>query len=244
MYPDGSSVFLALVEPDFRSNSWSLGDQANFSGRFFVVKVTLVDVESVLGFLVWNRCIAWNGGVWKDLLDWQWSLPKDTDGAPEASLVHTDEAESLEGHLLWVVVETGVHELVGWHPLGESAGVLPHVKVVLGFLTSGLVSSGGSGCVHVAAIKESSLGAVVGEFSSSNWALILASISHTFSGHELWWSHVEGSGEGLSELSLVLFGGVALVNVDGGSVCKKQSGNVGHFHGFVRSVFIIIARPD
>ena len=244
MYPSGSSIFLALVEPDFGSNSWSLGDQANCTSRFFVVKVTLVNIESVNVIRVNYWCGAWNGGVWKDLLDWQWSLPEDTDRAPEASLVHTDEAESLEGHLLWVVVETGVHELVGWYPLGESTGVLPHVKVVLSFFTSILVSSGGASGVHVAAIKESTLGTVVGEFSSSNWALILASISHTFGGHELWWSHVEGGGEGLSELCLVLFGSVALVNMDGGSVCKKQSGNVGHFHGFVRSVFIIIARPD
>ena len=97
------------------------------------------------------------------MLNWQWSLPENTNGAPEASLVHTNETESLESHLLWVVVESRVHELVGWNPLGESASVLPHVEVVLGLLTSLLVSRLGSGRVHVAAIKESTMGICVGE---------------------------------------------------------------------------------
>ena len=103
---------------------------------------------------VWRGFSSIVGIVGKNLLNWQRSLPENTDRSPEAFLFHTNETESLEGHRLWIVVQVGVHELVGWDPLGEGASVLPHVEVVLSLLSGRLVSFLGAGGVHVASIEE------------------------------------------------------------------------------------------
>ena len=86
------------------------------------------------------------GNIGQDLLDRKWSLPENTDGAPEASFVHSDEAESFQGHRLFIVVQVSIHELIGWNPFGEGAGMLPHVEIVLWFfacrIITDLLSSG------------------------------------------------------------------------------------------------------
>ena len=144
------------------------------------------------------------GDIWQDLFDWERPLPEDANGAPEAPSVHTDEAESFEGHGLVVVVDVGIHELVGWNPLGEGAGVLPHVEVVLCLLTSVFVSVLASCGVHVAAIEEGATCGFVGEHLDflANGASALTSI--WILGHELWWHHNECRCEGLTQSLFLL----------------------------------------
>jgi len=133
-----------------------------------------------------------NSAFGQDLIDWKWSLPENANGAPEAFLVHTDETESLKGHRVFIVVQVGVHELVGWHPLGVSACVLPHVEVSLGLLAGGLISFLGPCGVHVASVNECSTGGFAGELLTWTWAGALASIWKWGGSHELGCLHLEG----------------------------------------------------
>ena len=92
--------------------------------------------------------------VWQDLLDRERPLPKQTDTTPETSSVHTNKAKSFECHSIWVVIKIGIHELVGRNPFSEGACMLPHIEVVLRFLSSPFISFLFPGSVHIAAIKE------------------------------------------------------------------------------------------
>ena len=65
-----------------------------------------------------------------DLLDLEWGDPVDTDHSPEASLVHSDEAKALQGHLFGIVSFARVDELVRWRPFCEGACVFPFESVV------------------------------------------------------------------------------------------------------------------
>ena len=167
-----------------------------------------LDLEDIVWKFDWHWRWRWwldkGGDIWQDLFDWERPLPEDANGAPEAPSVHTDEAESFEGHGLVVVVEVGIHELVGWNPLGEGAGVLPHVEVVLCLLTSVFVSALGSCGVHVAAIEEGATCGFVGEHLDflANGASALTSI--WILGHELWWHHNECRCEGLTQSLFLL----------------------------------------
>ena len=137
-------------------------------------------------------------------MDWQWSLPKDADGSPEALLLHTNETESLEGHGIGVVVQVGVHELVGWHPLGVGACMLPHVQVVLGLLARLLIPGLRTGRVHVAAVDEGAARSTERECLSWSWASSLGALWNSLGWHQFWWRHLERGGEGLTQLRLSL----------------------------------------
>lgn len=64
----------------------------------------------------------------------KWLLPKNTNEPPVALLIRADEAESLQRHRLPIELDARVNKLIGRHPLGEGAGILPHVLVVLAAL--------------------------------------------------------------------------------------------------------------
>ena len=95
--------------------------------------------------------------------DTKWLLPEDTDDSPVAFLVCTDETEAAEVHFFgnklpssWVL-DGIMQPLVRWRPLGEGAGVLPHVLVVLDTLldTGGVVVvSRGEGVARFGLIQE------------------------------------------------------------------------------------------
>ena len=87
----------------------------------------LVWDDSWLWFWRADRYYNLIGSVWHNLVNWQWSLPQNTNGTPEASFVHTDETESFESHRGGIVIQIGIHKLVGRNPFSVSTGVLPHV---------------------------------------------------------------------------------------------------------------------
>ena len=189
---------------------------------------------------LWLSDLDLDSGVWKDLLNWEWSLPENTNGSPEASLVHTNETESLESHGIGVVVQVGVHELVGWHPLGEGACMLPHVEISLGLLTGGLVPGLISSRVHIAAIKESSARCSGSQFLTRSWAFILAGVWQWLRCHELWCFHVEGGGDGLTEFGLFVFEVLGIANLGGTGACQQHCRYFEHLHFFEQTFLVFI----
>ena len=115
--------------------------------------------------------LSGQGNIWQDLLNWQRPLPENANAAPEAPSVHTNEAESLERHGIWIIVNVGIHELVGWYPFGVGTGVLPHVQVVLCLLTCLFISILLSRGVLVASIEECTATALKSQSDSISWTL-------------------------------------------------------------------------
>ena len=138
--------------------------------------------------------------VWKNLLNWQWSLPENTDGAPETSLIHANETESFQSHLSWVVVKAGVHELVRWNPFRECARMLPHVEIMLRFLSRSRIACFLSGSVHVATVHECSIGSYLGESFCRSRAASFGTSGQTIGIHEFRRCHLECLGNGLTKL--------------------------------------------
>ena len=108
--------------------------------------------------------------IGQDLLDWKWLLPQNTDGAPVASFVHSDEAESFQGHRIFIVIQVSIHELIGWNPFGEGAGMLPHVEIMLWLFACRIIPALLSSGVYVASVGECSSRRHVCEVLCWSWA--------------------------------------------------------------------------
>ena len=234
---DGLDPFGALLAVDVLEN----GAGADFVGEaeaLFLATNLLLRLQLILVVdrrrLLRRRSLDRVG--WQDLLDGQGALPEDADGAPVAGTVHADETESLQGHGFGVVVQVGVHELVRGHPLGEGAGVLPHVEVVLCLLPSHLIPRLLPRGVHVAAVEEGAASFVMHQVHAGGGAGFFSSGQCSI--HKTWWLHLEGRGNGLTQLllklinTLVPFGRQLGVDLEGVGAAEEEHGCVEVFHLF------------
>ena len=141
--------------------------------------------------------ISCHSNIWQNLLNWQWPLPQHSDTAPEAPFIHADESKSFESHGIWIIINISIHELVGWNPFGIGACVLPHIKVMLCFLSGSFISILLPCCVHVAAIKEGAAAWAPCQCLSGIWTVDIG-FGEWIGVHELWCFHVESRGNWLA----------------------------------------------